>query len=261
MKLFFATAIAFLLVATTASANIIVTDVTPVMCPAHTVGRFTTIDTKTLPSGVTLTGNGSNKVRVVNKSTEDLYFDSAHAQDDAAEQKTFKKNVKITGGKYYRLDAKTKEWVLQEDTHFYIELPVGIMSGVGIESTDKRLETVEMGTRRAEFRGRRVDIAGEVTYFAQKNTCRPSDPVGLPIAAFMRDLTIGSRGDDVVKLQSLLEAGAFLVFPAGVSKGYFGPATQAALIKYQISKGIIPASGYFGPKTRAVVGVVTGATQ
>jgi glycosyltransferase involved in cell wall biosynthesis len=33
----------------------------------------------------------------------------------------------------------------------------------------------------------------------------------------------------------------------------FGPATKAALIKYQKAKGISPAAGYFGPKTRASV--------
>ena len=34
---------------------------------------------------------------------------------------------------------------------------------------------------------------------------------------------------------------------------YFGPSTQAALIKYQIAHGITPANGYFGTKTRAAV--------
>jgi peptidoglycan hydrolase-like protein with peptidoglycan-binding domain len=33
----------------------------------------------------------------------------------------------------------------------------------------------------------------------------------------------------------------------------FGPATKAALIKFQIANKISPAIGYFGPITRSVV--------
>lgn len=72
-------------------------------------------------------------------------------------------------------------------------------------------------------------------------------------AAFTRDLTIGAQGSDVVELQDLLIAKGYLVMPAGVSKGYFGSLTAAALAKMQAAAGISPASGYFGPLTRAYV--------
>jgi hypothetical protein len=72
-------------------------------------------------------------------------------------------------------------------------------------------------------------------------------------AAFLRDLTLGSTGSDVIELQTWLEAKGFLVIPAGVSKGYFGALTQSALAKYQMSAGITPAAGYFGPITRAKI--------
>jgi len=62
---------------------------------------------------------------------------------------------------------------------------------------------------------------------------------------FAKDLTVGSRGADVTALQNMLG-----VSPA---TGYFGKLTQAAVIKFQLSKGITPAVGYFGAKTRAVV--------
>lgn len=70
---------------------------------------------------------------------------------------------------------------------------------------------------------------------------------------FNTNLTIGSRGADVVALQSFLESKGLLTIPAGVAKGYFGPLTRSAVSAYQSMKGIAPAAGYFGPITRAAV--------
>lgn len=70
---------------------------------------------------------------------------------------------------------------------------------------------------------------------------------------FKTNLTTGSTGSEVVELQTWLEATGYLVIPAGNSKGYFGPLTLSALIKYQTSQNIAPAVGYFGPITRAKI--------
>lgn len=70
-------------------------------------------------------------------------------------------------------------------------------------------------------------------------------------ATYTRDLTVGSNGQDVVSLQTMLEAEGYLTIPASVSKGYFGSLTQSALASYQAANGITPATGYFGEKTRA----------
>lgn len=67
---------------------------------------------------------------------------------------------------------------------------------------------------------------------------------------FTRDLQMGSRGADVTALQNLLG-----VTPA---IGAFGELTKAAVIKYQISKGISPANGYVGAKTRASLNAAAG---
>lgn len=64
-----------------------------------------------------------------------------------------------------------------------------------------------------------------------------------------RDLTVGSRGDDVADLQGLLGEQGYLVMPAGVPFGYFGSLTKAALASYQASIGVSP-TGYYGPITR-----------
>jgi hypothetical protein len=83
---------------------------------------------------------------------------------------------------------------------------------------------------------------------------------------FIRNLTIGSKGEDVKQLQKYLNNFGFKVASAGAgSSGLetttFGPATQRAVAKYQTSKGIKPAAGYFGLATRASVNGTSGAVQ
>jgi len=68
--------------------------------------------------------------------------------------------------------------------------------------------------------------------------------------SFPRFLSVGSKGPDVVNLQTTLEQKGFLTMPLGVSKGFFGSLTRIALAKYQTSIGLSPV-GVFGPLTRA----------
>lgn len=79
---------------------------------------------------------------------------------------------------------------------------------------------------------------------------------------FTSDLTLGSTGPEVSALQQWLVNRGYLVMPAGVAMGYFGPLTQSALAKYQAEAGISPAAGYFGPITRAKINAMasTGGT-
>lgn len=72
---------------------------------------------------------------------------------------------------------------------------------------------------------------------------------------YTRDLTVGSRGDDVTALQGVLNAKGHLAVAA---TGYFGSLTKAALAKWQASAGISPAAGYFGPKSRAAFNAMAG---
>jgi len=78
--------------------------------------------------------------------------------------------------------------------------------------------------------------------------------------SFNADLTIGSTGADVVKLQTYLVSKGYLVMPAGVAMGYFGSLTKSAVAKYQAASGITPVAGYFGPLTRARVNAELAAT-
>lgn len=81
---------------------------------------------------------------------------------------------------------------------------------------------------------------------------------GLSLA---RGLDIGSTGEDVRTLQKILnsDSATRVAASGGGSPGretaYFGPATQAAVKKFQVKYGIAaagdPGYGYVGPKTRA----------
>ncbi|MBI4093764.1 peptidoglycan-binding protein [Candidatus Kaiserbacteria bacterium] len=74
-------------------------------------------------------------------------------------------------------------------------------------------------------------------------------------AALYRNLSHGSRGDDVRALQEFLRAEGYLTANA---TGYFGPATRAALARWQASQGI-SAVGSLGPLTRARIVVWCGS--
>lgn len=71
------------------------------------------------------------------------------------------------------------------------------------------------------------------------------------------DLEVGSTGAAVVALQTYLiqanSGAAAQKLKAAGATGTFGPATKAALVEFQLVKGISPASGYYGSVTRAYV--------
>jgi hypothetical protein len=81
-----------------------------------------------------------------------------------------------------------------------------------------------------------------------------------------RDLNVGSEGADVMKLQEFLNANADTrvaaagsVGSAGMETMYYGPATGAAVSKFQVMHraevltpaGLVNPTTYFGPSTRA----------
>jgi len=72
---------------------------------------------------------------------------------------------------------------------------------------------------------------------------------------FAKNLSVGSRGDDVTALQQFLSNNKFF---SGSATGYFGQLTKTAVIAFQKARGIAPV-GNVGPLTRAELnkGVVT----
>ena len=84
-----------------------------------------------------------------------------------------------------------------------------------------------------------------------------------PVSAetIVTNLTVGSRGMEVSTLQQTLVSQGYLVMPSGVSYGYFGSLTQAAVVKWQKANGVTPALGYFGPVSRAIFTQQTSLTS
>jgi hypothetical protein len=75
--------------------------------------------------------------------------------------------------------------------------------------------------------------------------------------SWSRSLKVGSRGADVKDLQMFLNMCADTKVAnsgagsPGMETTYFGPATKAAVIKFQAARGVSPQSGLFGPLSRA----------
>lgn len=77
-----------------------------------------------------------------------------------------------------------------------------------------------------------------------------------------RSLTIGSSGDDVMRLQQFLARDAE-VYPEGQVSGYYGPLTEAAVKRWQVkyhivSSGTAATTGYgvVGPRTAAAISIL-----
>jgi hypothetical protein len=78
-----------------------------------------------------------------------------------------------------------------------------------------------------------------------KNTSR--------VFLFSKLLRLGTKNTDVTELQKFLSKDKVL-YPEGVVSGYFGPATQRAVGRFQVKYGIAKSGeagyGQTGPKTR-----------
>jgi peptidoglycan hydrolase-like protein with peptidoglycan-binding domain len=83
-------------------------------------------------------------------------------------------------------------------------------------------------------------------------------------AVFSKTFKKGMRGDDILRLQKLLATDA-TIYPEGDATGYFGPATERAIQRFQAKYGIVSSGtalttgyGAFGPSTRAKMQEVFG---
>ena len=93
-------------------------------------------------------------------------------------------------------------------------------------------------------------------------TCTPVLPVTGTCYNFTSNLTLGSVGNDVAALQTLLITRGFnipSIANGTVAKGTFDEETRAALMQFQISVGI-PSTGFAGPVTIAALNSLCGST-
>lgn len=78
-----------------------------------------------------------------------------------------------------------------------------------------------------------------------------------PPQLFNRNLTLGSRGQDVLRLQKFLNTQGYVISANGKGSpgketDYFGPVTRIALAKWQLANGL-KDSGVFGASTRSAI--------
>ncbi len=69
---------------------------------------------------------------------------------------------------------------------------------------------------------------------------------------FRRELKLGSRGPDVIELQTALQDLGYLRTPPAEAKGLFGTATREALIRFQREKKVTP-DGVLSQATRSLL--------
>lgn len=79
---------------------------------------------------------------------------------------------------------------------------------------------------------------------------------GSACVTFTRNHMQGEAGGEVMSIQKFLNSRGAVVAAVGAGSpgnetSFFGPATKAAVAKFQASNGISPAVGYWGPITRA----------
>lgn len=89
---------------------------------------------------------------------------------------------------------------------------------------------------------------------------KQDEPPGQAVKAeILRNLSVGSSGEDVTALQELLLAEG--VYPEGLITGYFGRLTRRAVIRFQekyadeilAPVGLSAGTGYVGPSTKAKI--------
>ncbi|PIR84234.1 hypothetical protein COU18_00585 [Candidatus Kaiserbacteria bacterium CG10_big_fil_rev_8_21_14_0_10_51_14] len=76
-------------------------------------------------------------------------------------------------------------------------------------------------------------------------------------AVLYRNLSQGTRGDDVMSLQEFLQTEGYL---SANATGYFGPLTAQAVVKWQASQGV-SAVGAFGPVSRERIRIWCGGAS
>ena len=123
--------------------------------------------------------------------------------------------------------------------------------GGGIAGASVAYNTVKPRPQIVYPDGRIVYLDDASTVSTQTSSVTTTS-VATGAAKYTQALKVGSKGDEVSRLQTFLIEKGFLKIPQGVAYGYFGKLTSDALAKYQASVNL-EAVGILGPKTRALL--------
>lgn len=163
-------------------------------------------------------------------------------------------------------DVKTLQAMLKSDSSLY---PEGLVNGNfgpatlrAVKKFQRKYGITANGRVGPQTRAKLQQVFGGVG--AQTPAATTLTPTPAPSAVsggsasiFVKDLALGSRNDDVRRLQQLLATDPTL-YPEGVVNGNFGGATQRAIRRFQAKYGITK-NGRVGPMTRAKLQEVFGA--
>lgn len=114
---------------------------------------------------------------------------------------------------------------------------------IGVSSPARAATVEELQAIIVQLTNQLVSVQAQLR--ALQGEVNPSVGRGITV-----NLTLGSRGDDVVRLQNFLISKGYLTIATGVAKGYFGPTTRTAVVKYQVANNLSEKEGYVGPITR-----------
>lgn len=141
----------------------------------------------------------------------------------------------------------------------------GPVTQAALEAFQRAMGIASLGTPETTGYGRvGPQTRSAINARSTATTAGEAAQTGSVSAALSRDLSLGTENDDVKRLQQFLNENGFSVSVDGPgSPGnettYFGPATQAALARFQAAHGIAPAAGYFGPLSRGKITELTFA--
>jgi len=130
----------------------------------------------------------------------------------------------------------------------------GSSGGGGGGGTSIRAASSSSSSQSVSSAASSVSIAS----FPATSVASPSSVARSVSPVFNKNLTRGSKGDDVRNLQKLL-AQDKTVYPEGIVSGVFGPMTEKAVKKFQ-AKYSLPQVGTVGPATRSILNVVASVS-
>lgn len=189
----------------------------------------------------------SHSVTVSGLSADTTYHFRVRSSDASG-------NLTVSSDYSFTTDAADPE--VQQVSSISNGAPVGSLDGSGwslLNEPKPRLQIVYSDGRVVYLDEPSEQQSGQVSIPSQQASV--STQFALTSA---RDLEFGKTGNDIKQLQMFLNKYGFIVATKGPGSpgnetSYFGPATRAALIKFQKTYNIKPAAGYFGPITKGVV--------
>lgn len=142
-----------------------------------------------------------------------------------------------------------------------IAIAAVFIAGAGaLASPASALTVSEIQTQIQQLLSKIAELQGQANVQVQSNTVSTDTSVSSSpskhrvCAVLSRNLSQGTRGDDVTSLQEFLQSQGYL---SAQATGYFGPMTAQAVAKWQASQGV-SAVGSFGPLSRERIKIWCG---